>query len=114
MKHLKVIVVILFVLLVVIIAVQNYSPMSTSVKFRINLVFLNYETPEMSLYLVSIISFLVGVLFTGIAGIAERFQLKREIRTLKRDAKEKDRELNSLRNLPVTAGDISSDQITDV
>ncbi|HEN20474.1 MAG: LapA family protein [Deltaproteobacteria bacterium] len=114
MKHLKVIVVILFVLLVVIIAVQNYSPMSTSVKFRINLVFLNYETPEMSLYLVSIISFLVGVLFTGIAGIAERFQLKREIRILKRDAKEKDRELNSLRNLPVTAGDMSSDQITDV
>lgn len=114
MKHLKVIFVILFVLLVVIIAVQNYTPMSTSVKFRVNLVFFNYETPEMSLYLVSIISFLIGVLFAGLAGIAERFQLKRQIKILTKDTKEKDKELNSLRNLPVTTEDLSTNQLSDV
>lgn len=114
MKHLKVILIILFILLVVIIAVQNYAPMSTTVKFRINLVFFNYETPQMSLYLVSIISFLIGVLFAGLAGIAERFQLKRQIKILTKDTKEKDKELNSLRNLPVTSEDLTPNHFSDV
>jgi uncharacterized integral membrane protein len=114
MKHLKVIFIILFVLLVVIISVQNYAPMSTSVKFRVNLIFLNYETAEMSLYLVSIICFLIGVIFAGLAGITERFQLKRQIKILTKDAKEKDKELNSLRNLPVTTEDLTSNHISDV
>ena len=44
MKHVKAIVVILFLLLVVIVAVQNYQALTTPISFKVNLLFLNYET----------------------------------------------------------------------
>jgi putative membrane protein len=111
MKHLRAIVVILFVLLVIIVAVENYQAMSTAVRFRVNLVFLNYETAPMSIYFVVVIAFLVGVIVSGLYGITERFKLKRQIKILVREANEKDKELNSLRNLPVTTEDVGSDQV---
>jgi len=108
MRYLKGIGIILFLLFVVIVAVQNYTPMATPVKFRLNLLFWQHETPEMSLYVVSIIAFLLGVFFTGIYGIGERFRLKRQIKALSREIKEKDKELNSLRNLPVTSDEVKN------
>jgi len=114
MRYLKGIGVILFLLFVVIVAVQNYAPMSTTVRFRLNLLFWNHETPDMSLYLVTIIAFLLGVFFTGIYGIGERFRLKRQIRNLSREIQEKDKELNSLRNLPVTSEEVKNSEASEV
>ncbi len=113
MKYLKAIFVIIFMLLVIIVAVQNHEAFSTPVKFRVNLIFLQHETPDMSLYLVTVIAFLVGVISTGVFGIAERFYLKKQIKNLMKEAREKEEELNSLRNLPVTTEDISPDQTSD-
>jgi len=113
MRYLKGIGIILFLLFVVIVAVQNYAPMSHTVRFRLNLVFWNHETADMSLYLVTIIAFLIGVFFTGLFGIAERFRLKREIKNLTRELREKDKELNSLRNLPVTSDEMKSIDISE-
>jgi len=110
MKQLKAILVILFLLLVIIVAVQNHAALSTTVKFRVDLVFFDYQTGEMSLYFVSVITFLLGVFFAGLIGIAERFRLNRQIKNLGREIKEKDKELNSLRNFPVTAEAVSSEQ----
>ena len=113
MNHLRVIVAILFILLVIIVVVQNYQAFSSTVTFRINLMFLNWESSPMSLYFVAVITFLIGVLSAGIYGITERFRLKRQIKNLTREAREKDRELNSLRNLPVTGEEMVSDQTPD-
>ena len=113
MNHLRVIVAILFILLVIIVIVQNYQAFSSTVTFRINLMFLNWESSPMSLYFVAVITFLIGVLSAGVYGITERFRLKRQIKNLTRDAREKDRELNSLRNLPVTGEEMVSDQTPD-
>lgn len=110
MKNVKVIVVILLLLLVVILAVQNYEALATTVTFRVNLGFFNYQTSQVPLSLIAIITFLVGVLASGLYGIAERLRLKRQIRTLTKNVGEKDKELNSLRNLPVTAEDMGSEQ----
>jgi len=110
MKYFKAILVMLFLLLIVIVAVQNYQPFSTSVKFKIDLMFFKYETAEMSLYFMVIISFLVGVVLTAFCGIFERFNLKKQIKMLEKGNKEKDKELNSLRNLPVIAEKISPEQ----
>ena len=63
MKHVRVVLIILFVLLIITVAVQNYTVMATKVTFRLNLLFFNHETPPMSLYLVVIIAFLLGVIF---------------------------------------------------
>jgi putative membrane protein len=108
MKHLKMIVVILVVLIAFIVAVQNFQALATPVQFRVNLLFFDEYRTSMPLSLVAIITFLIGVIFMGFYGMAERFTLKRQIKTLLKESREKDRELNSLRNLPVTNGDVSS------
>ncbi len=114
MKHVRVVLVILFVLLIIAVAVQNYSVMAYQVNFRLNLLFFNHKTPPMSLYLVVIISFLLGVIFTGFYGITERFRLKKEIKMLTKESREKDQELQSLRNFPVTAEEVSPGEEQDV
>jgi lipopolysaccharide assembly protein A len=114
MKHVRVVLVILFVLLVIAVAVQNYPVMTSQVNFRLNLLFFNGETPPMSLYLVIIIAFLFGVVFTGFYGITERFRLKKEVKRLMKESRGKDQELQSLRNLPVTAEEVRPGEGQDV
>ena len=114
MKHLRALLIILFVLLVIVIAVQNYQQMATKVNFRVDLLFFRYESAPMSVYLIAIISFLLGVIFSGLYGVTERFRLKRQIRSLMKESKEKDEELNSLRNLPVTSEDVSPEKASDL
>ena len=110
MKHVKAIIVILFLLLVVILAVQNYQALSTPIKFKINILFLNVESSGLPVFLIAIITFLVGVICTWLFGISERLGFKRQMKTLIKDVKNKEKELNSLRNLPVTTEDMSADQ----
>ncbi|MCD6295878.1 MAG: LapA family protein [Deltaproteobacteria bacterium] len=114
MNHLRMIVVIFFILLVIIVAVQNYQAFSNTVTFRINLIFVDWESSAMSMYFVAVITFLVGILVAGIYGITERFHLKKRIKTLTKEAREKDKELNSLRNLPVTGEEMVSNQTPDL
>lgn len=108
MRHLRYILGIILMLLVVILMVQNHEPMSTGVVFRVDILSINYHSPRMTLYHVVTISFLFGVLITGFYGIAERFRLKKEINTLVSTSQERDKELNSLRNLPITIDDVPS------
>jgi uncharacterized integral membrane protein len=109
MKHLRWIFVLLVLLVVVIIVVQNYEALARNVSFKANFMIWEGETPGIPLSLVAIIAFLIGVIFSGSYGMAERFRLKKQIRTLLNEAKEKDKELSSLRNLPVTTEDIDTD-----
>ena len=113
MNHLRAMVTVLFVLFIFILAVQNYDALSIPVKFRVNLVFVDYQSDEIPVSFVAVIAFLVGVISLGLYGMTERFRLKRQIKTLLKERKEKEKELNSLRNLPVTTGNMSSDQTTD-
>lgn len=103
MRHLKVIIGSIFVFLVIVIAVQNYSAFSTSASFRIDLLFFRYETPQMSLYLIALIAFLSGVVFMGFFSLPERLRLKREIKRLNKEGRDREKELNSFRTLPVTS-----------
>ena len=107
MKHVKFLIAIILMLLVVIVIVQNHQAMSTPVEFKLNILFIKYMSSAMSLYFIVAIAFLFGVLVTGFYGIIERFRLKREIKALVRASREKDKELNSLRNLPITSDDVS-------
>ena len=113
MRHLRAIFVILFLLVVFIVAVQNYAVLTTPIKFRADLIFLEYETSEMPVALVAVVTFAFGIIFMGGYGIFERFRLKRQIKELVRTAEQKDKELSSLRNLPVTSDDIGSEHTPD-
>ena len=107
MKHVKAILVIVMALIVVILAVQNNEAMTKTVQFRVNPVFFEpVQSPPVSLYQVVIITFLVGVLTTGLYGMFERFRLRRQIKAVTRQLEDKDKELNSLRNLPITTEEV--------
>lgn len=109
MKHLRWIFVLLVLLVVVIIVVQNYESLATKVSFRANFMFWSGESPGIPLSLVAIITFFIGVIFSGSYGMVERFRLKKQIKVLVNEAKERDEELNSLRNLPVTTENKDTD-----
>ena len=110
MKHLRALLLLLFVLFIIIVAVQNYKAFSTPVRFNLNLVFFHYQSSDMSLYFVAVITFLLGILFAGFYGIWERFRLKKQIKTVMKDLKEKEKELNSLRNFPVTGEEVPTEE----
>jgi hypothetical protein len=109
MTHLKVLLVVLVSLAVIVLVVQNHEAMSTAVQFRFNPVFYAEVTTDgVTLYQVAVITFLLGILTTGIYGMVERFRLKRQIKTLTKELEVKDQELNSLRNLPITSEDVGA------
>ncbi|MDY6879241.1 MAG: LapA family protein [Desulfatiglans sp.] len=113
MKQLRWIGVILLALLVIIIVVQNHGAMSTPVMFKLDLVFISFESSQMSVYQVAVITFLLGVLVSGVYGMTERFRLKRQVKNLLKESSEKDKELSSFRNLPVTTDDESIEKAMD-
>lgn len=111
MKHLKFIVAIVLIVLVLTIIIQNHPAMSTPVVFRLNLLFTEFTSTAMSLYVVIPIAFFFGVIITWFYGMLDHYRLRKEIRGLERIAREKDKELNSLRNLPITSEDVTSEPI---
>ena len=102
MKQIKALVVILFLLLIVVLSVQNYAALATKIHFKANLLFLNYQTADLSIFLIAVVTFLFGVVVIWLFGLSERISLKRQIKDLEKDVKNNEMELNSLRNLPVT------------
>ena len=114
MKHIKAIILIFIILLVFIVAVQNYSELTSPIKFGVDLIFFEYETSAMPLAFVAIITFIIGIVFMGVYRITETFRLRGQIKSLIKEAKERDEELNSLRNLPVTTEDMVSEQTPEL
>jgi len=113
MKHIKALFVILFVLLVIIISVENIPGLKTPVVFRIDLGFFDFQTPDIPLATVAVITFLIGVLAMGLFGMVERFRLKKQIKTLLREAAEREKELDSLRSLSNPMGLSGPEQETE-
>lgn len=111
MKHFRFIIAILLIVFVPIIIIQNHMAMSTSVVFRLNLLFKEFTSTPLSLYVVVLLTFFFGVLITWFYGMIEHYRLRRDIKALEKGLREKDKELNSLRNLPITSDDVSPGQI---
>ena len=106
MKHMKFIISLLLMLLAIILIVENLEQLSKTLILKVDLKLWDWETPPMFVYLVMIIVFLLGIFMAGFFGIVERFKSKKTIRVLTKENREKDRELNSLRNLPIVESKI--------
>jgi len=104
---------ILLFLLAVTLVVQNLDQLSTTLTLRVDLkLWSPYETSPMAFYLVIIIVFLLGLLVGLLLVIVERFKLKKKIKTLTRENREKDKELSSYRNLPIVEDKIEERGLT--
>lgn len=111
MKHLKFIIAVIIILVVVILLVENLGALSTQVKFKLDLFSIHYKSPEISMGYIIGFSFLFGVVITVLYTSIGIWQLKRQIRNLIKTSKEKDEELNSLRNLPITSDSVGSSNL---
>jgi uncharacterized integral membrane protein len=110
MNILKWMVVILLFGLAVIVSVQNYMAM----KSPVNLVFFSYKSTEMPLAVVAILTFVLGVVSMGIYALAVCFRLKLRIRSLSMELRGMEKELKSLRNLPVTTETVGPEEPADI
>lgn len=109
MKYIKIIFTVILIVLVIALIVQNHEAFSTEVTFKFNLFSVHLESIGISLYYIIPFSFLAGVILMGLYGITERFRFMKQIKTLKYASNEKDKELNSLRNLPITSENVGAD-----
>ena len=113
MKQVKAIIVVIVMLLTVIIVVENIEELSKTLTLKIAFFSWIHQTEPMAFYFVMIIVFLIGIVVAGFFGILERFKLKNEIKRLLKEKKSRDKELNSLRNLPIVEGTMEEKEIEE-
>jgi putative membrane protein len=113
MKHIKAIISIVLMLLAVVLIVENLAQLSQQLTLKVDLYFWDWKTEPMAFYFVIIIVFLLGILIASLYGMFERFKLKKEIRAISREKREKDKELNSLRNLPIVESKIEDTELIE-
>jgi len=108
MRYLKFLLLVIVVLFLVIVIVQNINAFSTKIHFRLDLIGMHYQSEEISLAYVAVVTFLFGVIITVFYALFDRFKLQKKIKDLYRIIRDKDKELNSLRNLPITSDSVVS------
>jgi len=98
------VVIILFIILLAL-AVQNIESLTTSVLFEGKLILLNFSF-SVPIWSIIGVFFVAGLVAMAIFSVMDHYNLKRDINAIKRAVKEKDKELNSLRNLPITSNEL--------
>jgi len=68
---------------------------------------------QIPLYLLVFISVMFGILVGGVEGLIEKMRSAGKIRRLKKELDVKEKELTSLRNLPITESAVSRDDSKD-
>lgn len=114
MKHIKAIFLILIMLLVIIVIAENIPNLKIPVIFSVDLWLIQYQTPNIPLGVVAVVTFLIGVLSIGLLGIVERFQLKKQVKILQTEIKEREKELNSLKTMAVTTEIVNPEQTSEM
>ncbi len=81
---------------------QNSQTLTMPVEIRLNLWLKDFSSPQAPLYGVVIGSFILGLVLGAVWGIVGQLRLRGRIRGMEKLVYEKERELSSLRNLPLT------------
>jgi uncharacterized integral membrane protein len=84
------------VILCVIVIFGAFNMQTVAIKY-----FFGRPPVELPLFVVMILSFLIGMFITYILFVADIMRLKKELNRIKKSLKEKDSELLRLRNLPL-------------
>ena len=113
MSYLKAIVISLVVALAIIFMVQNIEPLSHPLSIRLNLFFIQFETTPYATYMVILLAFFVGLLAASLLGMMERFRQRKANRLLRKEVERLNKELSSLRNMPLTGEPITGADVTE-
>lgn len=113
MSYLKAIVISLVVALAIIFMVQNIEPLSHPLSIRLNLFFVQFETTPYATYMVILLAFFVGLLAASLLGLMERLRLRKTIRQQRKEVARLNKELSSLRNMPLTGEPLTGSDIAE-
>jgi uncharacterized integral membrane protein len=113
MSYLKAIVISAVVALAIIFMVQNIDALSHPLSIRLNLFLVQFETTPYATYMVILLAFFVGLLAASLLGLIERFRLRKTIRQQRKEMERLNKELSSLRNMPITGEPIAGSDSTD-
>ena len=91
----------LVVVVLLVFVIQNGGVLASNVTLRLDLFLSDLSPQPVALYGLLLIAFLVGLMLGGTWWLATHLRLRSQFRRLSRLLAEKERELNSLRNLPV-------------
>jgi len=112
MRYLKAFIICAVVALAIIFMVQNIEPLSHPLGIRLNLFFFKLQTTPYPTYLVIMLAFFVGLLAASLLGMAERFRMRRQLRAKAKEVEDLNKELSSLRNLPLTSDPVPATPTT--
>ncbi len=98
----------LVIILLVLAIVQNLESLTRPMGLRLNLLLVSLESPSLPTSLVMVICFAAGFFLAFGLGYSRRRQLKKAAARLQAKQAQMDKELCSLRNLPIT-GDMTAD-----
>ncbi|RJX28254.1 MAG: DUF1049 domain-containing protein [Desulfarculus sp.] len=110
MGYIKIIVISALVALAITFMIQNIGPLSHPLSLRLNLFFLHWQSTPYATYLVILLAFFIGLLAASLVGIFERWRLRSQTWSQKKEIEKLHRELSSLRNLPVTGDAVVAGQ----
>jgi lipopolysaccharide assembly protein A len=100
-RYLKVLALVLFFFVGMIFFVQNTAALSESIQLRLHLFGMSWISVAFPYYMLILIFFVLGSLFTMTFFLAEKIRMNKEIRTCKHRIGALQQELNSLRHLPL-------------
>lgn len=103
MSYLKAIISAAVVALAIIFMIQNIGPLSQPLSIRLSLMFIKFESTPYPVYLIILLAFFVGLLLASVLGLADRYRMRKLLAAGRKEVDTLNRELDSLRNLPITS-----------
>ena len=102
MKTLKALLTGLIILVLVVFVAQNLEALTYYKSFKLNLMFASIESPPVMVAPIFVLCFLLGFVAAAMLGYRQQSRMKKKIKSMNAVLEKKDRELFSLRNLPIT------------
>ncbi len=110
MKILKNMAYTLIVVLAFVFFMQNYPTLSTPISIRYDLYFFQVESLPFPVWSIILLSFSLGVMLAVFFGLYERYMIKQNAKSKTREVARLEKEVNSLRNLPITEEKFSEEE----
>jgi putative membrane protein len=112
MRYLKVIILVLIFFFSMLFFVQNTELLSTSLTLKLDLLGKHYESQEIPTYLLILVAFVLGAFISLFYFLAEKIKLSQQVRSYKAKIADLEKEVNSLRNMPLEEESFSTESET--
>jgi uncharacterized integral membrane protein len=109
MRYLKLFAFIIFFVLAMIFFVQNTGPLSSTLELKFELLQWSWLSKPLPFYVVVLIAFAVGAILSLLYFLVEKMRLSGEVKKYKNKVRSLEKELNSLRNMPLEESNYSTE-----